>query len=86
MRCRQCVGFAVTAAMLPGGKPHFAWFMQTKDPHAHHPSCDKYDELQQLRYLEDYLEKQYIAVRAKRRKLEQSRMQRLIKRRGLRLV
>jgi hypothetical protein len=86
MRCQQCSGFAVTVEILPGGKSHFAWFMQTKDPHAHHPSCDKYDELQQLKMLERHLEKQYLLVRAKRKKLEQRRMQALIKRRGLRLV
>ena len=86
MRCRLCSGYAVSAEILPGGKPHFAWFLSTNDPHAHHPACDKYDELQQLRHLEDHFERQLVLIKNKRKKLESKRMQALIRRKGLRIV
>lgn len=85
MRCR-CVNLTVVPSMFPGGPLHVIWFTQTKDRHAHHPSCEKYNELQQLRFFEDYLEKECFLVKNYRRKLEQKRLQALIRRQGLKLV
>jgi hypothetical protein len=85
MRCR-CANFTVAPSMFPGGPLHVVWFKETRLRHAHHPGCDKYDELQQLRLLEDYLERECFLVKNYRRKLEQKRLQTLIRRQGLKLV
>lgn len=84
-RCK-CASYAGSMSMFQGGRMHWNWWMSgvNNEGRAHHPSCEKYDAIEQLKLVEEWIEGQHTWVREVRGVLE--RRQREAKARRLKLV
>ena len=84
-RCK-CSDFAGSVKMFHGGKMHWQfWLSQAaEDPQAHHPNCEKYDAIEQLKLVEVWLEYHHLYVREVRGTLERRRRE--YRKGGLKLV
>lgn len=82
----KCRNYAAVFDGFPGGNIHAIYWFRTRDAGAHHPACEKFNELQQLRLVERWLEKQQTRIRDMIRKGERKALQHVVRRKGLKLV